>query len=46
MGNERLTALTLLHIHRDIEVDVPQVVDEFAKAHEAQQHSSRLVVTV
>ena len=27
MGNERLTALTLLHIHRDVEIDV-EVIDE------------------
>ena len=31
MGNERLTALTLLHIHRDIEIDIPEVIDEFAR---------------
>ena len=31
MGNERLTALILLHVHRDIEVDIPQVINEFAK---------------
>ena len=27
---------------RDTEVDVPQVMDEFARAHEAQEYSSRL----
>ena len=31
MGNKRLTTLTLLHVHRDIEVDVPQVMDELAR---------------
>ena len=33
MGTERLTALTLLHIHRDIDIDIPEVIDDFARRH-------------
>ena len=33
MGNERLTALSLLHINRDIGVDIHEVVDKFARRH-------------
>ena len=33
MGNERLTGLTLLHIHRDIHNDIQEVFDEFARRH-------------
>ena len=31
MVNERLSALTLLHTHYDIEIDIPEVIDEFAR---------------
>ena len=31
MGNERLTSLALLHLHRDIEINIPQVINEFAR---------------
>ena len=33
MGNERLSALTLLHIHRDIDIDITEVTNEFARRH-------------
>lgn len=33
MGNERLSSLSLLHIHRDIDIDIPEVIDEFARRH-------------
>ena len=33
MINDRLTSLTLLHVHHDIAVDIPQVIDEFARRH-------------
>ena len=33
MGNERLSSLTLLHMHQDIPVDVEEVIDEFARRH-------------
>ena len=33
MGNERLTSLALLHLHRDIDIDIPEVIDEFARRH-------------
>ena len=32
MTNDRLTSLTLLHIHHDIAVDIPQVI-QFARRH-------------
>ena len=31
MGNERLTALTLLYIHRDVEIDIEEVIVEFGR---------------
>ena len=33
MVTERLTGLTLLHIHRDISVDISAAIDEFARRH-------------
>ena len=33
MGTERLTSLNLLHLHRDIEVDIQAAIDEFARRH-------------
>ena len=33
MGNERLTSLALLHLHRDIDVSVRDIVEEFARRH-------------
>ena len=33
MGQERLSSLALLSIHRDIDIDVQEVVSEFARAH-------------
>ena len=33
MTNDRLTSLTPLHVHHDIAVDIPQVIDEFARRH-------------
>jgi len=32
MGEERLTGLALLHIHRDIDVNVDNVIDRFGKS--------------
>ena len=43
MGNERLTALTLLHVHRDIEIDVPQVIDEFARRYPRRMKLSNIL---
>lgn len=31
MGDERLNGLALLHIHRDIKVDIEEVITNFAK---------------
>ena len=33
MSNERLTSLALLHPHRDIDIDIPEIIDEFARSH-------------
>ena len=43
MGNERLTALTLLHVHRDIEIDAPQVIDEFARRYPRRMKLSNIL---
>jgi len=32
MGEERLTGLALLNVHRDISVSVDNVIDRFAKS--------------
>ena len=31
MGNERLTSLSLLHFHRDIDINIEEVIGEFAR---------------
>ena len=31
MGNERLSSLSLVHIHRDISINVDEIIDEFAR---------------
>lgn len=31
MGNERLTSLSLLHCHRDIDINIEEVIDDFAR---------------
>ena len=33
MTNERLTGLTLMHLHRDIDIDVDEILDTFARKH-------------
>ncbi len=33
MSNERLTSLTLLHVHQDIPVIIEEVIDEFSRRH-------------
>ena len=33
MSNERLSSLALLHLHRDIDIKVEDIVDEFARRH-------------
>lgn len=33
MTNSHLTGLTLLHIHRDIPVDIQAAIDTFARMH-------------
>ena len=33
MGNDRLTSIALLHLHRDVSVEVPTVINEFARLH-------------
>ena len=33
MGNNRLSSLSLVHVHRDIDIDIDQVIDEFARRH-------------
>lgn len=31
MGNERLSSLSLVHLHRDISINVDEIIDEFAR---------------
>ena len=33
MSNERLTGLTLLHLHQDLPVNTSAVIDVFARRH-------------
>ena len=33
MKNERLTYLTLLHLHRDIDMNIPDIIDKFSRRH-------------
>ena len=33
MGNERLSFLALLHVHRDIDINVEDIIDEFNRCH-------------
>ena len=33
MGNERLSSLALLHVHRDIDINVEDIIDEFNRRH-------------
>ena len=33
MGNERLSSLALLHLHRDIDIRVEDILDEFTRRH-------------
>ena len=33
MGTARLTGLALLHLHRDIPLEISKVIDEFARRH-------------
>ena len=33
MGDERLSSLALLHVHRDIDINVEDIMDEFNRRH-------------
>ena len=33
MGNERLSSLSLIYLHRDIAINVDKIIDEFARRH-------------
>ena len=43
MGTERLTGLALLHIHRDIPLEIPDVIDEFARRHPRRLNTSNIL---
>ena len=43
MITERLTGLTLLHIHRDIPVDISAAIDEFARRHPRRLQVSNIL---
>ena len=42
MTNERLTSLTLLHVHQDIPVDISEVIDEFSRSYPRRMRLSNL----
>ena len=33
MSDEGLTSLTLLHVHRDIDIEISEVINELARRH-------------
>ena len=39
MGTERLTGLALLHFYRDINVNISEAIDEFARQHPRRMRS-------
>ena len=43
MGNERLTSLTLLHLHRDTDIEIPEVIDEFARRYPIRMELSNIL---
>ena len=44
MVTKRLTGLTLLHIHRDIPLEISDVIDEFARRHPRRLKLSNILV--
>lgn len=44
MGNERLTSLTLIHLHRDIDIYIPDVIDEFSRLHPRRMELGNILV--
>ena len=43
MGTERLTGLSLLHLHYDIPVDISEAIDEFARCHPRRLQMSNIL---
>ena len=43
MGQERMDSLASMHIHRDIDVNVNTIIDEFAKQHPRRMQFSRIL---
>ena len=33
MGNEQLSSLSLLYLHKDIDISIPEIIDEFSRGH-------------
>ena len=42
MGTERLSGLALLHIHRDIQIDISNIIEEFSRRHPRKLRLSNL----
>ena len=38
MTTERLIGLSLIHFHRDVSVDITDVIGEFARRHRRRMH--------
>ena len=45
MTNERLTSLSLLHMHADIVIDIEKVIDEFSRRHPRRMTLNFLTVS-
>lgn len=43
MTTERLSGLTLLHLHRDIPIDIQTAIDEFSRRHPRQLQMSNIL---
>ena len=43
MGTDRLTGLALLHMHRDVPLDISEVIDEFARCHPRRLQMSNIL---
>jgi len=44
MVNSRLTGLTMMHVHRDIPIDMNAVIDEFARRHPRRMELSNILM--
>ena len=43
MTNERLSSLALLHLHRDIEINIPDIIEEFTRRYPRRMKLSNIL---